>query len=84
MSVLVKFTILAPPALNDNENQWNDIQYLNSSIISLQGTELHQLSDDVISLPPSLDDIRWLAFPPSLHEYRFVPERPFFFLPTIQ
>lgn len=76
-------------SLNDNENQWNYSQYLNSSIISLQGTELHflrtgrQLSDDMISLPPSLDDIRWLAFPSSLHEYRFVRERNFFFLPTI-
>lgn len=55
--------------------------------ISLQGTELHfirtgrQLSDDVISLPPPLEVIRWLAFPPSLHEYRFVPEKSFFFYP---
>lgn len=33
------------------------------------------LSDDVVNLPPCLYNIRWLAVPPSLHEYRFAPAR---------
>lgn len=34
-----------------------------------------------MSFSPPLDVIRWLALPPSLYEYRFVPEKSYFFYP---